>query len=296
MRIPILLSLIPLVAAGCGGGTTPASAPPPSTAAAAAAPGAIWAEAPGAGAKAVTDVGTGSQGQTTTRLLVADAKTGAARAVRYVDGRWELPVPVPGGDREGPSWNGELVVLRSADRPSRFAVVRLDGQAEPQVIDLAADGEFEYDALSPDGRFLYLTQYRDAAGTQVDRIRQYDLGAGKLAAEPVVDKSEGGEAMAGTPVARALSGDGATVYTVYEGEEHPFLHTLLTGDAISFCTDLPATGLPDEPGRWTVRVSADGGQVTASSGRLGKAFVIQIADGVPAISSIADLPPGTLAT
>jgi len=307
MRTPIAIAtLVPLalVAAGCGGGraaSTAATAVPAASAPATtdSIPGlsparSEWALVPGAGTKAVSNVGSDGSGKTVTRILVAGAKDDSTRQVRYVDGAWALPVPIPSGDTEGLSYDGGTAVLQSTDTPSRFVVLHvLSGRLS--VVDLQRDGSFGFDALSPSGDALYLTQYRDVAGGRVDKIRLYDLHAGRLDPTPVVDKSEGGEAMAGIPVARTRSADGATVYTVYEGAEHPFVHMLLTTAAISFCIDLPGKPAGTATGSWTVALGHAGTTLTATSDRLGKEFLVGLKD-VPTLEHVAAFPSGAPAS
>jgi hypothetical protein len=306
MRTPIAiatLTSIALLGAACGGGrgaATTAPAPPAASAPATtdAIPGLAparseWALAPGADTKAVSNVGSDGSGKTVTRVLVAGARDDSTKAVRYVDGAWALPVPIAGGDTEGLSHDGGTAVLQSTDTPSRFVVLHVLTGAT-RVVDLQRDGSFGFDALSPSGDALYLTQYRDVTGKRVDEIRRYDLRAGRLDATPVVDKSEGGEAMSGIPVARTRSADGATVYTVYEGREHPFVHMLLTTAAISFCIDLPGKPAGAATGAWTVRLGHGGTTLTATSDRLGKEFLVGVAgDAVPALQRVAALSAGS---
>jgi hypothetical protein len=99
----------------------------------------------------------------------------------------------------------------------------------------------------------------------------------------VVDKGGGAEAMTGTPVARVRSADGSAVYTVYEGPEHPFVHALLTDVQISICVDLPGAPAPTATGGWTIAFSRGGRVLTASSERLGKAFVMDVTDNFPVL-------------
>jgi hypothetical protein len=277
-----VIALLAVAAAACGSArpvTTTTSVAPPPVPVAAADNG--WAVAPGAHLKAIADTGD-ENGAAATRLLVTTLSNGGPRTV-YAPGLWQLPMPVAGGAAEGVAWDGSLAVLQAADGTSRFAVVPLQGSGGRRIADLRRQGQFAYDALSPDGATLYLTEYHDATGRAVDQIRSYDLATMSLDAEPVVDKAEGGEAMAGVPVARVTSADGGTVYTVYEGEEHPFLHTLVTGSKISFCTDLPAAGRPDAPGAW--HVALHDGRLTAASDRLSRTFVVNVSGDVPTLES-----------
>ncbi len=255
-----------------------------------------WALAPGARAKAVSNVGSATnvvgKEHTVTRVLVADAKNDATGQVRYVNGAWALPVPVPGGATEGLSWNGRVAVMQSTDAASRLIAFRLRG-GRPQIVDLRREGTFGYDALSRNGTKLYLTQYRDASGAAVDRIRLYDLATRKLDPTPVVDKLEGDESMVGTPVARTWSADGGTVYTLYEGSAHPFVHMLQTAYAFTFCIDLPARGDPTTTGTWTLGLGAVGRKLTATSDRLAKSFLIDLHSVPPQVEGVTELSVGT---
>src|SRR5262249_16650086 len=207
--------------------------------------------------------------------FVVDASSEANRSLQYVDGAWQLPVPVGGAAPEGLSWDGRRAVLASTDSPSRFVTFPLatdmsSSAVHDQVIDLRDQGTFRFDALSRDGAGLFLAQSKDAAGNAVDKIRAYDLTRRELLADPVVDKAGGAEAMAGLPVAREFAPDGNAVYTVYEGSEHPFVHGLLTDNRISVCIDLPGSPAGTATGTGTVAWTAPGRTPAVTSTRLHK--------------------------
>src|SRR5439155_1061114 len=68
--------------------------------------------------------------------------------------------PYTAGGAEGMSHDGATLVLQNADgiqSPSTFAVV--DANRLRLVHEVQLNGVFSYDALSPDGRRLYLIQY-----------------------------------------------------------------------------------------------------------------------------------------
>lgn len=251
------------------------------------------AVAGGASLSATATLAIRADGIEVTRLVVRDAKTRATRAVRVVRGAWALPRPVLGGRVEGLSWDGSVAVLRSLARPSRLAVVALEGNTPARIVDLSSQGTFEFDALSVSGTSLFLSEYASAKARVLDRIRVYDTLTGKLQAQPVIDKLEGAESMAGVPVARVYSPDGATVYTVYDANRHPFVHVLLTGDAISLCLDLPARGNAAAPGAWRLTLDSTKGTVRAASSRLGKAFVIRVRDSIGTIVRVENLTRST---
>lgn len=233
------------------------------------------------------------QGVKLTRLVVRDSKSRAPRAVRVIRGAWGLPRPVKGAAPEGLSWDGSTAVLRSLARPTRFAVVSLTSKSPPRIVDLAARGTFEFDALSVTGNWLFLSEYANPTARVLDRIRLYDTVSGKLRQQPVLDKLEGGETMAGVPVARDRSANGATVYTLYEAQRHPFVHVLLTDSAISLCIDLPARGSLAAPGSWRMTLDEAKGTLRAVSSRLGKAYVIRIRDSIGTIVRIETVPNST---
>ena len=117
----------------------------------------------------------------------------------------------------------------------------------------------------------------------------YDIPTSTLRPQPVVDKLEGGESMAGVPVARARSIDGTATFTVYESNAHPFVHVLYTEDVISLCLDLPAKGSPDAPGRWTIAIDPSYTALTITSTRLGKTFRVNLRDiGAPVLVTPAN--------
>ena len=93
---------------------------------------------------------------------------------------------------------------------SRFVVLRTAGLQLARTVTLK--GDFGYDALSPDGRWLYLLQHRSVRGPEY-AVRAYDLRTGQLWKQVIVDKRTPDEKMNGYPVARTSSAAGVWVYT-----------------------------------------------------------------------------------
>jgi hypothetical protein len=124
---------------------------------------------------------------------------------------------------------------------------------------LVFEGEFGFDALSPDGRTLYVLQHAHSDDLFRYVVRAYDLQTKRLSGA-IVDKREPDEAMRGVPVARATSARGVWVYTLYDGAGHPFVHALNTAKREAFCIDLPWSS---DRNVWTIRLqlSADGRQL-----------------------------------
>ena len=102
---------------------------------------------------------------------------------------------------------------------------------------IALRGDFSFDAISPDGRTMYLIEYssRDVLNYAV---RTYDLRAGRLVHAPVVDPEEPDEAMKGIPVTRIADEDGRWAYTLYDNGRHSFVHALDTSRRTAVCIDL----------------------------------------------------------
>jgi hypothetical protein len=207
--------------------------------------------------------------------------TPAPAAAALADGGWRLPVPVPGAAAEGVSRDGTQIVLEAADGSSRLLVLSPE-DGRQRELDFTAAGDLSYDALSRDGNLLYLNEH---VGDEVVRIRVADLASGRLLPDPVVDKIEGESTMAGTARARDVSPDGAIVYTLYDGEEHAFVHALMVDTPVSFCIDLPGGSVPDD-GVWSIGVAPGGSEVAVMAGGRRSHLVVD-RNGIPALAPAA---------
>ena len=98
-------------------------------------------------------------------------------------------------------------------------------------------GDFAVDAISPDGRALYLIEYpsRDITRYAGARVRHATRSPAR---EAVVDPDEADEPMAGAPVTRLAAPDGRGSTPLYQSEEHPFVHALDTERRTAVCIDL----------------------------------------------------------
>jgi hypothetical protein len=100
-------------------------------------------------------------------------------------------------------------------------------------------GDFSFDALSPDGRSIYLIEYLSRRDPARYAVRVFDLRAGRLQRAPIVDPREPDERMNGLPITRATSADGRWAYTLYDGAgAHPFVHALDTARGAAACIEL----------------------------------------------------------
>ena len=60
-------------------------------------------------------------------------------------------------------------------------------------------GDFAFDALSPDGRMLYLIQHLSAADTSRYIVRAYDIQNGVLLSGTIADKSQTSQSQSSNP-------------------------------------------------------------------------------------------------
>jgi hypothetical protein len=168
---------------------------------------------------------------------------GRVVASRFLRGRFAIPVVAYDGSAAGVSADGRtLVLVRPREKFPRaattFAVLDAPRLKIREIVTLR--GDFSFDALSPDGRLLYLVQYVSPRDFTRYRVRAFDLAAGQLLRKPVVDPRETAT-MRGSPVTRETSADGRWAYTLYDGAGgHPFIHALDTAARRAVCIDLHA--------------------------------------------------------
>src|SRR4051795_2900244 len=167
---------------------------------------------------------------------------------RVLDGVWGVPAITFDRDTTGLSADGRTLVL--GEIQNRFPIRRthlavLDARRLTVRRQITLPGWFTVDAISPDGRSLYLIRYLRQDGSRY-AVRAYDLARQRLVAAPVVDPREADEKMQGLPLRRAMSADGRFAYTLYQRPEGaPFVHALDTVAGTAACIDLPALGVAD---------------------------------------------------
>jgi hypothetical protein len=156
-------------------------------------------------------------------------------------GRYSVPAVAYDGSPSGLSANGRTLVLinprtRWPRKHTTFAVVDA-GRMELRR-HLRLRGDFSFDAISPDGRLIYLIEYLSPRDVTAYAVRAYDMRARRLFKEPVVDPSEPDEDMSGVPLTRVSDAEGRWAYTLYSGAKHPFVHALDTEGRTAVCIDL----------------------------------------------------------
>ena len=158
-----------------------------------------------------------------------------------IRGTFGIPVVAFDGTTEGVSRDGKTLVLAglgASQAQTRFAVLNTKALRLKQSITLP--GLWAYDALSPDGRTLYATQYFGTAANARYNVRSVSLVTGKPVGGALVDRREPDEEMNGSPYARTRSANGAWAYTLYAKPNGTgFVHALDTARRRAFCVDLP---------------------------------------------------------
>ena len=161
---------------------------------------------------------------------------------RLLVGRYTIPIVAFDETPSGVSADGRTLVLINPRRSfprDRTAFVVLDARSLRVRTVLDFKGDYSFDALSPDARWLYLIEYTSRRDPQSYAVRAYDLRAGRMLPEPIVDPTEPDEAMRGYPLTRATTRDGRWEYTLYDGGgSHPFVHALDTVGQQALCLDL----------------------------------------------------------
>jgi DNA-binding beta-propeller fold protein YncE len=147
------------------------------------------------------------------------------------------------GTLGGLSHDGRRLVLAAPERvsgSSRFVVVSTRDLRPVRTVTLG--GTWSFDALSPDGRKLYLVEHAPERSVTY-RVRAYDLVRGRLLREAVIDPRLGGRAMTGLPVTQVLGSGGVWAYTLYQKPGgRPFVHALDTVRGKALCIELPWRG------------------------------------------------------
>lgn len=174
---------------------------------------------------------------------------GQIMASRFLHGVFTIPAVAYDGSASGLSADGRTLVLTRPRVPfpratTAFAVVETRRLKLREVITL--QGDFGFDAISPDGRSFYLIEYLSRRDPNRYAVRLYDLAAGRLLPDPIVDPTKPGEPMRGSPLTRVTSADGRWAYTLYDGAgKTPFVHALDTTGRTARCIDLDALAIAD---------------------------------------------------
>jgi hypothetical protein len=190
-----------------------------------------------------------------------DTGGGTVEASTYLDRRLAVPSVSYDQTAGGLSADGEALVLmepgiRFPQTRSDFTV--FDTQRLRVLDTVSLEGTWTFDALSPNGRWLYLIEYTSPRDLTEYLVRRYDLRRGELLSKPIVDPNEENDDMYGTPLTRATGVSGRWEYTLYDGAEHPFIHALNTQRGTAVCIDLDQLEGRNDLYRLDLQPSLDG--------------------------------------
>ena len=179
-----------------------------------------------------------------TMVAAISVRGGRVLRSRAVRGFYGVPLVAYDGTTSGLSGDGRTLVLATygplPGEPgiTRFLALRSKNLKPFRLVELS--GSWSFDALSPDGKRLYLVEHISAGPSPKYRVRAYDLAAGRLLPKAVIDRLVSKAIMGGQPVTRATTPDGRWAYTLYaRAKGKPFVHSLDTARRQAFCIDLP---------------------------------------------------------
>jgi hypothetical protein len=205
--------------------------------------------------------------------VVARVRRDGGRIIRsrLLPGTFTIPAVAYDGSAGGLSADGRTLVLitpRTGFPRARTALLVLGARGLVPRATIRLQGDFSFDAISPQGRLLYLMQYNHPNDPTRYLVRAYDLRRGHLLQAPVVDPKERGEKMRGNPLSRGVSPDGRWAYTLYDGAGGtPFVHALDTSGRTARCIDLDALAGSQYLWRLRLGVSRDGGTLAIRDGK-----------------------------
>jgi hypothetical protein len=182
---------------------------------------------------------------------------GVVRKARFLRGSFGIPMVAYDRSVGGLSRDGRrLVVYAPGTARTRFVV--LDPRTLRVSSRFALNGNFGFDALSPDGSLMYLIQIKsESNGPIAYDVRALDVSTGRLFPGAIVDRREPDEKMTGIPMARVGSPDASWAYTLYlRPSGGAFVHALHTTAREAFCIDLSLGVSGDQLGHVRMRLRA----------------------------------------
>lgn len=226
---------------------------------------------------------TARPGAQTTTVSAADPATGKRLRATDVPGHWTIPIAAGVTPEGAVSGDGRWLVLAGpyAQGTSEFALLPTSFGTAPKRFRL--EGRFEFDALSPDGSAIYLSQIeRDGRYT----VRAFDVRRQRLRPKVIVEKTSIGTIMQGVPVARAVDPTGAPVHTLYRGGHvGAFIHSLDTARGSAICILLPRSRKAGP--RWRLRLDEETSELHALNPALGAHYVVD-----PYTGEVGEAPAG----
>jgi DNA-binding beta-propeller fold protein YncE len=215
-----------------------------------------------------------------------------AQSIR-LKGRYTIPAVALDATPGGLSTDGSTLILISPRvsfprGTTDFVRIEIDHFTNPHPFTL--DGDFSFDALSPDGQRMYLINYTSPHDPTEYHVRTFDLAGEQLLPGTVSDPDEADDEMYGYALSRTTSADGRWAYTLYMGLKHPFIHALDTERGAADCIDVDELG-GISTNIWNLRLDPGaGGSYLVISDRKTPLFVVD-----PATHAVGQVPANDLA-
>src|SRR4051794_20104959 len=195
--------------------------------------------------------------------------TGSVVANRFLPRALTIPAVAYDATAGGLSADGRTIVLirpRTSFPQRRTSLVIAAARHLGIRARLRLHGDFSFDAISPDGRSVFLIHYTSPTDLTRYEVRVLDVATRRLVGKPVLDPREPDEAMRGNPLSRAVRADGRWAYTLYDGAGgEPFMHALDTIGRTARCIELP--GLGGDPARLRLAMAPGDRRVRVLDGR-----------------------------
>src|SRR5258708_10398329 len=188
-------------------------------------------------------------------LVDAEPQTGAAQRTLQLPRHYDLPQATISGVPGGMSQNGKWLVLQSFDEtasvPSASHLLVVDTSFGSTPVQVELNGWFDFDAISNDGKNLYLIQY---IAPQLYHVRLYHVALHQLDPTVIVEKGNSPNTpMAGVKLMSVPSPAGEGLFTLNpRRKEGPFIHGLRPAGgqwAGAAGIDLPRGGANKDPGK-----------------------------------------------
>jgi hypothetical protein len=198
--------------------------------------------------------------------MLLQLRHGSVWGWQNIVGSYGIPM-VTIRDPGGLSRDGKLLYLQSAAYPAtpaasttRFLVLNTRTLQMQDAFFLK--GTFAFDALSPDGSRLYLTQHVDASNLSRYVVRAYDLTRDRLLPGRIADRTQKSWVMQGDALTRTTSPGGRWVYTFYDNYGgYPFIHALDTVRGVAHCIGIPWKSTTDQSALMNVVLTLHGSRL-----------------------------------
>ena len=231
-----------------------------------------------------------------TTLRAIETHTGNTLGQISFDGSFVLPFGDAGGNTGGLSPNGQWLVAQSVGLRNETAFMLVSTAFTQRARRISLSGDFAFDAISNDGNRLYLIESLAASQPGHYRVRQYDVAAGALNPQVVVDKREIGSAsMTGTRISGVFSPDGRWQYSLYiNPSTGPFIHALNLDSPFAWCIDLPTGGGTYQQMMWSLAINPTGSALFAVNPTLGEIARVDISADGPSneLNQVGSFAPG----